>query len=385
MFKSNKVPLDTVLAVLVIILMALGLVMLYSAGYSPGEKIKNDPYYFFNRQAAHSVLGFIVMLILWKIPYQFWLRFSNIIMGLSVLALIAVLIEGVGVTVGGATRWLPFLSIQPSELAKLAVVIWVAKSLSQKGELVNTFRHGFLPAFLITLVFSILILKEKDLGGALIIVALVMGLLFVAGIKKIYFFIMGAASIPACWFMINLFRYRVSRISGWFDPWSDPQKSGYPILHSFFGFANGGLTGVGPGGSAQKLSFLPEVHTDYIFTVVGEELGFIGVFIVAFLFLLLCARGLKIAKMAKDLGGFFLAPGLIMVVVLPAFLNMGVALSLWPSKGLPLPFFSYGGSSYFISCVAIGILFNIAGQGAANRAPIDRSSVVNAPMEASIS
>ncbi|MDR1576679.1 MAG: putative lipid II flippase FtsW [Deltaproteobacteria bacterium] len=363
MISKSKTPLDTVLASLVFILMALGLIMLLSASYSIGELSKGDPYYFIFRQLRHALLGVVAILVLWKVPYQFWLRFGNVIMLISVGLLVAVLIPGVGIKAGGATRWLPFLSIQPSELAKIAVVIFVAKSLSKKGELVNSFSHGFLPQFLVMLIFAGLILLEKDLGGALIIMTLVMGILFVAGLKHIYFFIIGAAAIPTVWGLISLFRYRLSRISGWYDPWIDPQNSGYPIIHSFFAFANGGLVGVGPGASVQKLSFLPEVHTDYIFSVVGEELGFIGVCGVALLFLIFCARGLKIGLMAKDLGGFYLAPGLTMVVILPAFLNMGVALSIWPSKGLPLPFFSYGGSSFVVSCLAVGLLLNIAGQG----------------------
>ncbi|MDR2141130.1 MAG: putative lipid II flippase FtsW [Deltaproteobacteria bacterium] len=363
LLKNSKVPLDTVLACLIIVLMMLGLVMLLSASYTPGEIEEGDPYFYIYRQLRHAALGILAIIALWRIPYQFWLRMSAIIMVTSVILLIVVLIPGVGVTVGGATRWLPFLSIQPSELAKLAVVIYTARSLSRKGELVNSFCHGFLPQFLVMITFVILILLEKDLGGSLIIMALVLSMLFMAGLRKIYFFALGSAAIPAIWALINVFQYRVSRISGWFDPWADPQKSGYPIIHSFFAFANGGLFGVGPGASVQKLSFLPEVHTDYIFCIVGEELGFIGVVGVAALFLALCCRGFKIGLMARDLGAFFLAPGLTMVVVLPAFLNMGVALSLWPSKGLPLPFFSYGGSSLVVSCAAMGILLNIAAQG----------------------
>ncbi|MDR1872295.1 MAG: putative lipid II flippase FtsW [Deltaproteobacteria bacterium] len=375
LFRRSKVPLDTVLATLILFLLAIGLVMLQSASYTPGAIDHGDPYYYIQRQLRHAVLGFLAILALWKIPYQFWLKLAPAILAVSVVSLIAVLIPGVGVTAGGATRWLPFASIQPSELAKLAVVIYTARSLSQKGDLVNSFSHGFLPQLLTMVIFVILILLEKDLGGAMIIMALIFTMLFVAGLRYIYFIILGVVAIPTIWIMIGVFSYRVSRISGWFDPWSDPQNSGYPIIHSFFAFANGGLTGTGPGASIQKLSFLPEVHTDYIFSVVGEELGFIGVFIVAFLFLCLCCRGLKIGLMAKDLGGFYLAPGLTMVVVIPAFLNMGVALSLWPSKGLPLPFFSYGGSSLIVTCAAMGILLNIAGQGglegAKSRQPVD--------------
>jgi cell division protein FtsW len=361
--KKDWIPLDTVLASLIFVLLLLGLVMLFSASYAMGEIDRGDPYYYIYRQLKHAALGVVAMVALWKIPYQFWLRWANLIMALSVLLLIIVLIPGVGVSAGGATRWLPFLSVQPSELAKLAVVVYVAKSLSQKGELADSFSHGFLPQFFIATIFVLLILWEKDLGGALIVMALVLSLLFVAGLRNIYFIILGAAAIPAVWGLISLFPYRLSRISAWYDPWSDPQNSGYSILHSFYAFANGGATGVGPGAGVQKLGFLPEVHTDYIFSVVGEELGFVGVFAVAFLFLGLCCRGLKIGLNARDLGGFYLAPGLTMVVTLPAFLNMGVALSIWPSKGLPLPFFSYGGSSLFVSCVALGILLNVAGQG----------------------
>ncbi|MDR1395599.1 MAG: putative lipid II flippase FtsW, partial [Deltaproteobacteria bacterium] len=339
----RSVPLDTVLSSLLIVLFFLGLVMLLSASYAPGEAIGN-PYFYIFRQLWHAGLGLIVMAVLWKVPYQFWLRMGPLILAVSIFLLILVLVPGFGITSGGATRWLAFASIQPSELAKLAVVIYMAHFLSKKGELIHTLLHGFLPSFLVLCIFAVLILLEKDLGGALIILVLVMTSLFVAGVRIIYFGFAGLLAIPSVWGMINLFQYRLSRISAWMDPWSDPTKTGYSIIHSFYAFASGGLTGVGPGASTQKLNFLPKVHTDYIFSVVGEELGFIGVAAVAGLFFALCCRGFKIARLAKDLGGFYLAPGLTLVVVLPAFLNMGVALSLWPCKGLPLPFFSYGGS-----------------------------------------
>ncbi|MDR1608660.1 MAG: putative lipid II flippase FtsW, partial [Deltaproteobacteria bacterium] len=360
MFKKSHYPLDTVLASLVFILMSLGLVMLLSASYPIGETKEGDPYFYITRQLQHAGLGLIAMLFLWKTPYQYWLKMGNIILGISAFLLVLVLVPGIGITAGGARRWLPFFSIQPSELAKIAVVIFVARSLSRKGEMANTFSHGFLPQFLVMLIFAGLIILEKDLGGAMIIVALVIGLLFLTGLRQIYFFVLALMAVPAVWVLISLFRYRMDRIIGWRNPWLDPQGVGYPILNSFYAFANGGLTGVGPGASTQKLSFLPEVHTDYIFSIVGEELGFLGVVGVAVLFLLLCCRGFQISLMAKDLGGFYLAPGLTMVIILPAFLNMGVALSIWPAKGLPLPFFSHGGSSLLVSCVAIGLLLNIA-------------------------
>ncbi|MDR2421849.1 MAG: putative lipid II flippase FtsW [Deltaproteobacteria bacterium] len=363
MFKKNKVPLDTVLASLATVLLALGLVMLLSASHAVGEAKMGDPYFYALRQFRHAVLGVVAMIVLWKIPYQFWLRWANAILALSVVSLVVVLIPGVGVSAGGATRWLPFASVQPSEMAKIAAVVYAARSLSQKGDLANSFSHGFLPQFLVAAIFVGLILMEKDLGGAIIVMTLILAMLFVAGLKHIYFVILAAAAVPAIWGLISLFQYRLRRISGWLEPWSDPQGSGYPILHSFYAFANGGLLGVGAGASTQKLSFLPEAHTDYIFSIVGEELGFVGVVAVAFAFLAFCCRGLKIGLLAKDLGGFYLAPGLTMAVALPAFLNMGVALALWPAKGLPLPFFSYGGSSLMVSCAAVGILLNVAGQG----------------------
>jgi cell division protein FtsW len=373
--ERSGIPLDTVLSSLLVVLFLSGLVMLLSASYTPGEIGMGDPYYYIIRQLKHAVLGIAAIIALWRIPYQFWLKLGMPILVFSIILLVLVLVPGMGIKAGGATRWLAFASIQPSELAKLAVVIYIAKSLSQKGELVNTFSYGFLPHFLVMILFVGLILLEKDLGGALIISTLIMTMLFVAGLRFIYFIVLALAAVPSLWGLITLFQYRLSRISGWFDPWSDPQKSGYSIIHSFFAFANGGIAGVGPGASTQKLSFLPEVHTDYIFSVVGEELGYIGVVAVASLFLCLCCRGLQISRLARDLGGFYLAPGLTLVVGLPAFLNMGVALSLWPSKGLPLPFFSYGGSSLLVSCAAMGILLNIAGQGrlAGEAAAVSRS------------
>jgi cell division protein FtsW len=362
--EQFKNPIDTILLTLILALMGIGLVSLLSASYWVADGKFGDHYYFFYKQLRHAAYGILIILILHRIPYQIWVKYSFYIMAISGVSLILVLIPQLSITANGAGRWLKYVYIQPSEMAKVAVVFYLAKYLSKKGELARTFFHGFVPSLILAAIFCLLIVKEKDLGGAIILASIVFTLMFVSGQKiKFFFLLVGMAAVEIRHLITSPgFEYRMDRIRGYIDPWSDPQGYGYPIIHSLFAFANGGIFGVGPGNSIQKQFFLPEVHTDYIFSVVGEEVGFLGVVIVAILFLGLCVRGFMVSKTAKDMSGFYLAVGLTMIVVLPAFVNMGVAISLLPAKGLPLPFFSYGGSSLLASCVSMGVLLNIAGQ-----------------------
>ncbi len=362
--KASSVSYDPLLLVLILSLAGLGLVMLLSASTFLAEKNFGDPYYFFNSQAKHLLIGLGLMLVLSRIPYQLWAKLAYPFFGIVLFGLVLVLIPGIGQNVNGASRWLriPGISVQPSELAKLAIIFYMAYSLTQKGERSKSFTYGLFPHLMVLGVTAVLILLEPDLGTAVIVILVALTMMIIAGTKISHLLILAAAAAPIMYHQIINYPYRMRRITAFLDPWSDPQNMGYHIIHSFYAFASGGLWGQGPGASQQKLFFMPEPHTDFIFSVVAEEMGLMGVSVVAAMFLALILRGLTIAKSAKDLCGVYMAVGCVVVVGLPAFLNMAVAMALLPTKGLPLPFFSHGGTNLLVCCAAMGVLLNIASQ-----------------------
>ncbi|MDR3038557.1 MAG: putative lipid II flippase FtsW, partial [Candidatus Adiutrix sp.] len=258
--------------------------------------------------------------------------------------------------------------------AKLAMVIYLSYSLSRKGEKTAGFLYGLLPHLLVLSLTVGLILVEPDLGTAVCVVVIAFTLMFVAGTKLWHMAVLGLAGVAVVCYEITAYAYRLRRIAAFLDPWSDPQGSGYHIIHSFYAFASGGLLGQGPGASQQKLFFLPEPHTDFIFSVLAEEVGLAGVAVVALSFLALVGRGLTIARSARDFNGLYLALGATLVVGVPAFLNMAVVTALLPTKGLPLPFFSYGGTNLLVSYAAMGILLNVSGQSQGERPKMPRRS-----------
>lgn len=370
MLGKRFLSIDPFLLLLVLTLGGLGLTMLYSASSIPAEiRFSGDSLYFFIPQLRNMLLGILMMLILSQIPYQFWTgKMVYPILAGTVLLLVLVLVMGSS-SGTSAQRWLNIggFSFQPSELAKLTIAIYFAYSLTRKGEENRTLLRGFLPHLLVCGTLAGLIYMEPDLGTAACVGCIAVIMMFVAGIRFSHMVVavIGLVSLVTC--AIAFTPFRVQRILVYLDPWSDPQGTGYHIIHSFYAFASGGLWGQGPGGSLQKLFFLPEAHTDFIFSVAAEELGFAGVFVISVLFLLLIARGFAIARSAIDLRGLYLAVGCTLVVGLPAFLNLGVVTGLFPTKGLPLPFFSYGGTNLLVSFAAMGILLNVSAQSTLER------------------
>jgi len=306
-----------------------------------------------------------LMMILKNIPYQFFCRLAYFWLFIAIAGLILVFVPGVGKEVSGSSRWvrLGFISGQPSEFAKFALVTLLASSLAAKQEKIKSFAYGLAPHLIVLGIFFGLIVMEPDLGTSLILVVITMSLLFVAGVRVSYLLALFSMLIPVIAFLIMRHGYQLRRIMAFLAPWDDPFGAGYHIIHSFYAFSLGGLTGVGPGAGREKLFFLPEPHTDFIFSVVGEEWGFIGVTVVSLLFLCLVWRGIVIALNAYDLEGTYLALGLTLIIGVQAFLNMFIVTGLLPTKGLALPFFSYGGSSLVMNFVCVGILMNIAAQG----------------------
>jgi cell division protein FtsW len=358
--KFPRVPVDTWLLILVLALVGLGSVIVFSASFARGEVKYDDPFFYFSAHMRNLAVGLAIMLILSQIPYQLWLKISPAIGAAVVVLLLAALHPSFARKTLGSARWLKHIPFQPSEAAKLAVVILLASYFARVGDLKSRFWYGFAVPCLLIVLYGGLIVLERDLGGALVVMGVVVCLMIAAGVRLPHmccFAVFG----PAVWLLITYYKHRVSRLLGWDDPWLYPSGEGYSVIHSFYAFANGGLTGASIGQSQEKMFFLPMAHTDYIFSILGEELGFIGVVATCLMFLLLAARGFSIALSTKG-GGYHLAVGAVLVVLLPAIINMMVALSIIPAKGLPLPFFSYGGSSLVVSLAAMGVLLNISGQ-----------------------
>jgi cell division protein FtsW len=280
---------------------------------------------------------------------------------LSLVFLIALFIPHFGVSAGGATRWLRVgrFTFQPSELARFALVIYLAYSLEKKGDRLKDFSIGFLPHVFIPAIFAGLIFKQPDFGSVVILGVLTWLMLFIGGVRIKHLFVMILALVPIGMYLLMSAEYRWKRLLGFIDPWQYPADEGYQIVHSLMAFGTGGIWGAGIGKGYQKLFYLPEPHTDFIFSVIGEELGLIGILVIIGLYAWILIRGIQIAKTTEDPFGSFLAVGLTVAMGLQIVVNMGVALGLLPTKGLTLPFLSYGGTSLLLNMASIGILMNI--------------------------
>ncbi|HEU0264960.1 MAG TPA: putative lipid II flippase FtsW [Geobacterales bacterium] len=355
---------DQMLLLLVAILCCLGLVMVYSASSVMAAKRFHDGLHFISRQGIFLLIGLLAMTLAMRLDYHIWERLAVPILIASLILLVAVLIPGIGSRIGGSSRWirLPGFSLQPSEPAKIAFIMYLAWSLAKKQDKVRLFSTGFLPYMVVLAFMLVLLLAQPDLGAAMTLAVVAMVILFVAGTRPVYIVSMVLLALPLLYYAVMHVDYRRRRILAFLNPWEDPTNTGFQIIQSWIALGNGGLFGEGLGEGKQKLFYLPEAHTDFILSVIGEELGFIGVAAVAILFLLVVLRGVRIAVHAPDTFGRFLAFGLSVLMGLGAFINMGVVLGLLPTKGLALPFISYGGSSLVMSLFAVGILLNIASQ-----------------------
>jgi len=295
-------------------------------------------------------------------PYEVLKRFAYPILILSILVLVAVLIPGIGHRAGGSMRWLKIqsFSFQPSEFAKLGLIIFLAYFLTKKEEKIRSFSFGFLPTVLLSGIVIALVLKEPDFGAALFLTVVVFLLLFVSGVRLIY--VAGAFLLiapVAYYFMMNV-GYRYRRLMSFIRPWEDPTGTSFQIIQSFLSFGSGGLFGLGLGEGRQKLFFLPAPHTDFIFSIIGEELGLVGAIMVVLLFFILTLRGFQIGLSLEDRFGAYLALGITLMISLQAVINMMVVLGLLPTKGLTLPLISYGGTSLVVNLIGVGILLHLS-------------------------
>jgi len=352
---------DRLLIISTLLLVVLGVVMVYSTSYVVAMKRFGDEYFFVKKHLTYALAGVVMMIISSRLPYEFYRKMAYPILIVAALFLICIYIPGIGFTAGGARRWIRLgpIAFQPSEPAKLAVIFFLAYSLAVKRDKIKTFSPGFLPNIVIPGVIIGLIMFETDLGTSLALAAIVFLMNFSAGVRKRYLFGSLALLGMGLWFVVHNFSYMMDRILIFLDPWKDPEGKGFQMVQSFLAFGSGGISGVGLGEGRQKLFFLPEAHTDFILSVIGEELGLIGVAGVIAFYVLFLVCGVKVALKARDLHGQYLALGLTFMIVMQAAMNMAVVMGLLPPKGLPLPFISYGGTALMVNMIAVGILLNI--------------------------
>jgi len=360
--KELTTSYDYMILLPTIFLIVLGLLMVYSTSSNMAARQMGDSYFFFKRQALFCVFGLGVMILAKHTPVNIFFKLTYPLLIISIILLAALYIPGIGHTVGGACRWIRIghYSIQPSEFAKFTLVLYISYSIRKRGLHMGTFSKGILPHIIVTVFFMALILYQPDLGTAAIIASCTTLSLFVGGAKTKHIIYLILSSSCIAYFLILGASYRIERILAYLDPWKYPHTHGFQIIHSFLAFGSGGIFGEGLGESKQKLFYLPEAHTDFILPIAGEELGFIGVLIIIFLFGCIILRGFKITLEAKDLYNTYLAFSLTTLFGLQVLINMAVVMGLLPTKGLALPFLSYGGSSLVTNLLIIGILLNIS-------------------------
>ncbi|MBR9982393.1 MAG: putative lipid II flippase FtsW [Desulfatitalea sp.] len=352
---------DVPLLFAVLFLVGMGIVMVYSASSAVALEKFGSGAFFLKRQVIFALLGIVILVLYSHIPFRYYRSLTYPLLLMALGLLVAVQISGLGVGAGGAQRWLRLgpITFQPAEVARLVLVIYLAYSLSKKQETLGRFSVGLLPHMIVLALFGILLIMQPDFGSVVIFTALTWLLMFVGGVPLRH--LLGALLVlsPVVYFVMINAAYRLRRLISFLDPWQHPADEGYQMIHSLMAFGSGGLWGAGIGKGYQKLFYLPEPHTDFIFAVIGEELGFWGVLLLLGLFATVLWRGLRIACGCQDHFGMLLATGITFALALQVSINMGVCLGLLPTKGLTLPFISYGGTSLLLNMAAVGILMNI--------------------------
>src|SRR5438477_3670840 len=360
---AKRISVDRLLFIVTLLLVFVGLVMVFSASAVMAKERYHSGYFFLFRQLGWAVAGFAAMLAGMRIDYK-WLKHPAVVfslLGVTTVMLISVFFLD---RAHNTHRWIHFggFSFQPSELAKPVLILFLAFFLENRTRSMDDWRNTLLPAVLPTLIFIGLIVFQPDLGTAIACAAITVCILFVAGLNVKYLAYAFAGSLLPLYFLFFHVAYRRDRILAFLNPYSDPQGRGFHIIQSLIAVSTGGLTGVGLMEGKEKLFYLPEPHTDFIFSVLGEELGLVGCLAVVLLFAIFLWRGVRTALRTQDMFGRFLAVGITSMVVVQAFINISVVLGLLPTKGIPLPLISYGGSSIFITLACIGVLLNITKQ-----------------------
>lgn len=352
--------MDMPFLILTVLLVGIGVIMMFSASYASAYIREGSSTYYFARQAAFALVGIGAMLIVGRLSYKMWYPLAFPIFAVTMFLML--LVPLIGTEEGGAKRWLNIgISFQPSEIAKVAVIMMYARLITTTKEKIRTFR-GLLPFVGVLLIVILLLILQRHLSAIVIITCVAAAMLFMGG-AQLRWFALGLAGV-GLFFLIYLttMDYAGDRVTAWLDPWSDPRGSGYQIVQSLYAIGSGGLMGQGLGRSRQKYLYLPEEHNDYIFPVVCEELGFVGALLIIMLFMLLILRGFWIAIHAKDRFGTLLAGGVTTLLALQVFFNIGVVTNFLPSTGISLPFFSYGGTALMLQLFEMGLVLSVSRQ-----------------------
>ncbi len=355
---------DPVIIIVFICLLSIGLIMVASSSISVAERTHANPFYFLQRQLLFVAMGLAAGFVVFKVRLVYWEKSGMALLMLSLLLLVLVLIPGIGREVNGSTRWLPLgvFNLQVSELVKIFLIVYVAGYLVRHGDAVRSSLWGFLKPMIMVAIAGLLLLMQPDFGATVVIMGTVLAMTFLAGVRFIQFVSFVFMFAGAALLLIVTSTYRMERLTSFANPWADPFNSGFQLTQSLIAIGTGGWFGSGLGGSVQKLFYLPEAHTDFLFAILAEELGFVGVVMVILLFGILFFRTLKIAAQAEVVGHYFaayMAYGIGVWLAMQALINMGVNVGLLPTKGLTLPLMSYGGSSLIVSCIAISLLLRI--------------------------
>ena len=364
--KNNpSVSYDRWILSIASVLMIFGLLMVASASMVISDQLYHQPFYYMTRQLIYLITGVAIAWGITKIPLKFWEEKSFVLLLLCFFVLLAVLIPGIGKVVNGSRRWihLGFLTLQVSEAVKLMAILYLAGFLQRHLQEVQTQLSGFIKPLIFFVILGFLLLLEPDFGATSVIAMTVLTLLFIAGARLLPFLIIFSGIIGGMAILAITTPYRMQRLTTFLDPWRHAYDSGYQLTQSLIAFGRGGVFGVGLGNSVQKLFYLPEAHTDFIFAVIAEELGLAGELLLIGLFVVLIARIIHIGQTALRQEQFFagfLAWGIGLWLSFQVIINVGVNIGLLPTKGLTLPLISYGGSSVWVSCVAMGIMLRVA-------------------------
>ena len=366
---SSMRSVRTSLFLIIFILVCVGIVMIYSASAIYADARSGDSLFYLKRHLIYLAIGFFMMFFAMSLDLARLQRYAKPLLGVAIMLLVMVLIPHIGREISGAKRWFRVgpVNFQPSEFAKVALIIYLADVISRKGNLIKDFFRGYVPIMLVVRSVVGLVLLEPDLGTAVTISVITLVLLFVGGARIGHILFVFLASIPALAVLIFSAPYRRRRILAFLNPWADKQGVGFQIIQSFVALGSGGLIGVGLGQSRQKLFYLPASHTDFIFSIIGEELGFLGAAAIITLFLLFVWQGMKIVFKAPDTFQRILSMGVVALIAFEVIINIGVTAGAFPTKGLPLPFISYGGSGLIFHLTAIGLLLNVARSNEAYR------------------
>jgi cell division protein FtsW len=360
--RVEREQVDYLFIVLIILLLGIGMSILFSASYYHSEKLGRGPLHLFNKQLIFVAVGCLALIVFARLPLQHLRRFMPyIVLGTLILSVLP-FIPGIGREINGARRWISILdyTFQPSELMKFTIVLYIASILHKKENRLNEPLNALLPPLIVVFVFAIIVYLQNDLSTAVFIIAIPLVMFFIAKIRFLYFFYIGSLLLPLAGIMIFTKSYWIAKIITYFDPTHDPFNSGYQISHSRLAIELGGLLGRGVGMGTQKLGYLPEADSDFIFAAMGEELGFLGLLLLIILFTLFALRGYSISFKSKDNFAYYLGFGITSTIYLQALLNMLVTTGLIPATGMALPFFSVGGSAMVVTLLMCGVLINIS-------------------------